>query len=141
MAAGVLLDGGGEVGAAELRPQRGCDDELGVRNLPQEEIADAHLSAGPDQEVRVGPVPGVEMLGEYPLRDLGGVELPGLDLFRHRPGGLDDFSPAAVAEREDAGQAVVSCQESLGLPELVLDGLRQPPDLSDDLQQIGRAHV
>src|SRR5690242_21714011 len=49
-------DGGGQVVAVEVRPQPGREEELGVRALPQEEIAEPLLTAGADQQIHVrGP--------------------------------------------------------------------------------------
>src|SRR5262245_47422956 len=39
---------------AEVRPQRLRHVHLGVGQLPEEEVADAHLAAGADQQVGVG---------------------------------------------------------------------------------------
>src|SRR5688572_22877001 len=46
-----LRDGAVQVEGAEVRPQRGRDEELGVRDLPEQEIGDPHLPARPDEEV------------------------------------------------------------------------------------------
>src|SRR6185503_12495838 len=63
VAAGVFLEGSEEFRFAELGPERGGDDQLGVGNLPEQEIAHAHFAAGADEQVRVGEVPGVEVFG------------------------------------------------------------------------------
>src|SRR5262245_54541804 len=43
-----------ELGRAEVRPQGGGHPELGVGDLPQEEVRHPHLAAGPDQQIRIG---------------------------------------------------------------------------------------
>src|ERR1700734_3127985 len=43
-----------QTGAAEVRPQRFRDENLGVGNLPEEKIADAHFAAGANQQVGIG---------------------------------------------------------------------------------------
>src|SRR4029077_5420739 len=42
-----------EIGGAEIRPQDRRDPELGIGDLPQQEVRDAHLAAGADQQIRV----------------------------------------------------------------------------------------
>src|SRR5215213_7675784 len=49
----VLAQCVAQVLIAEIGPAEGHEHELGVGELPQQEIADALLSAGADQEVRV----------------------------------------------------------------------------------------
>src|SRR5262249_25469790 len=43
-----------EVAFVEVRPKRISDVNLSISNLPQQEIAYAHLAAGSDQQVRIG---------------------------------------------------------------------------------------
>src|ERR687888_1721186 len=59
IAALVVGDGAIEVGGPEVRPERGRHPQLGVGDLPQQEVRDAHLAAGPDQQIRVGHALGV----------------------------------------------------------------------------------
>ena len=49
-----------QVGAIEIGPQRIGDIQLRISDLPQQEIADAHLAGGADQQVGVGRTGGVE---------------------------------------------------------------------------------
>src|SRR5262245_5201001 len=49
---------------AEVRPQRVGDPDLGIRDLTQQEVADAHLAARPDQEIRIRLTGGVEKVPE-----------------------------------------------------------------------------
>src|SRR6266702_3798230 len=44
----------------EIRPEVGRDPELGVGDLPQEEVGDPHLSARADEEIGIGHVRRVE---------------------------------------------------------------------------------
>src|SRR5687768_3779862 len=46
-----LGDGTVEVRGAEVGPERGRDEQLGIRDLPQQEVGDPHLPARPDEEV------------------------------------------------------------------------------------------
>ena len=68
MAPRVFLERLVQLRLAEVRPERGRHDELGVGDLPEEEVAHAHLAAGPDEEVGVGVLVGVEMLRRPPAR-------------------------------------------------------------------------
>src|SRR5262245_5701859 len=71
-AAGVLVDRGAQVLGAEVRPQRVDEDELGVGELPEQEIRDPQLARGPDQEIGIGQVGRVEAIGDRLLGDLLG---------------------------------------------------------------------
>ena len=46
VAAGVFFQGGEEVRLAEVGPEGRGDDQFGVADLPQQEIAHAHFTAG-----------------------------------------------------------------------------------------------
>src|SRR5262249_8816211 len=63
---------------AEVRPQRLSDVHLGVRQLPQKEVADTHLAAGANQQVGIGDALGPEVLRHGLLGDLPGRELAAL---------------------------------------------------------------
>src|ERR1700751_2653629 len=60
----VLRNALEQVMAAEIRPQRGCDIDLCVGQLPEQEVAEPHLPAGAHDQVRVRQVPGVEMAAD-----------------------------------------------------------------------------
>ena len=70
LALGVLVDGGVQVGLAEVGPEGRREDQLGIRPLPEQEVAGALLAPGADDQVGVGLAGGVEMLGEPILVDL-----------------------------------------------------------------------
>src|SRR5439155_4943331 len=85
-----------QVTAAEIGPQRFGDPDLRVGNLPQQEVADAHLAARPDQQVGIGLAGGVEKIAEPPL-----VELVGRDAGRQRaPCRVDNLRTTTVVERD-----------------------------------------
>jgi len=69
----VLVVGNGfeEVEAAEVGPEAVGDEDLGVGDLPEEEVGDALLARGTDDEVGVGHVRGVESRGDVGLVDAG----------------------------------------------------------------------
>ena len=50
-----------KMNAAKVRPKALGDEDLGVGDLPQKIIRDAHLARGADQQVGVGHVRRVEM--------------------------------------------------------------------------------
>ena len=60
----VVGDGFEEVEAAEVGPEAVGDEDLGVGDLPEEEVGDALLAGGADDEVGVGHVGGVEGVGD-----------------------------------------------------------------------------
>src|SRR5262249_3819590 len=49
----VVGDGAIEVGGPEVRPERRSHPQLGIRDLPQQEIRDPHLAAGADQQIGI----------------------------------------------------------------------------------------
>src|SRR5919199_4875358 len=53
VAALVVGDGAIEVGRPEVGPERRRHPELGVGDLPQQEVRDPHLAAGADQQVGI----------------------------------------------------------------------------------------
>src|SRR6187200_576303 len=56
---------------AEIRPEGRSDDQFGVGNLPEEEVAHPHFAARADEQIGVGIMLGVKMLREHLLVDLG----------------------------------------------------------------------
>src|SRR3954469_11418373 len=68
-AAAVLGDGPLEMLLAEVRPQGIDEHQLGVGALPQQEIADALLTAGADQKVRIGHAGGQQLALEQVFVD------------------------------------------------------------------------
>src|SRR5213078_4680088 len=61
--------GAQEVDPPERRPVDVAEVELAVRALPEHEPREPHLATGPDDEIGVGQVGRVEVLGERLLRD------------------------------------------------------------------------
>src|SRR4029077_14570760 len=54
LAPAELRERGAEIARAELGPRPRREDQLGVGALPEQEVAQALLPAGPNQEVDVG---------------------------------------------------------------------------------------
>src|ERR687898_1971818 len=86
------LEGPQELIGGEVRPQRIRHVELGVGYLPEQEVRAAKLAAGPDHQVDLGYVGGVEVTGEGHL-----VDVLGRESGREYPaGGVHDLGPSAV---------------------------------------------
>ena len=49
----VIEEGFEEAGAIEIGPQGFRDQDFGVGNLPEKEIADAHFAAGANEEIGI----------------------------------------------------------------------------------------
>src|ERR1700685_676 len=107
IAGGEVLEGLEQFRATEVRPARLRDPELRVTDLPEQEIADAHLACRADHKVRVDHAGRVEMRCDQVLADVVGVRLTGLDLSRDLADGVDDFRTGAVVQRQAQSHAGV----------------------------------
>src|SRR5436309_7832993 len=85
-----------QVAPAEIGPQRVGHPDLGIRDLPEQEIADAHFAARPDQQIRIGLARRVEKPGEPPLVEIVRPQA-GRDRAARR---VHDFGAAAVVQRD-----------------------------------------
>mmetsp|Transcript_10610 Transcript_10610/g.43394 ORF Transcript_10610/g.43394 Transcript_10610/m.43394 type:complete len:538 (+) Transcript_10610:732-2345(+) len=113
-AAVPLVEGrnsGIEFTLTELGPQTVREHELGVGGLPEQEVADAHLAAGADEQVRVGRVAQRHELRQPGLGQLGGRHAGGDGL----AAGLHDVPPPPVVEGDVQRQLVVVQSAALGL--------------------------
>ena len=63
-AAPYSLDGVREMAGAEVGPEHVLEDELGIGRLPQQEVGQALLAGGADDQVGVGHPGGAEARGE-----------------------------------------------------------------------------
>ncbi len=134
MPTGVFFQCGEELRFAEIWPQRLGDNQFGVRNLPEQEIADAHFAAGANEQVWIGVVRRVEVLRKQMLVDFRRVEFALLYLVADAANGFNDFSAAAVAQGKDQRQAVVFREGCFGFLELRLDKFGQTINLTDRFQ-------
>src|SRR6185369_17419945 len=116
---------------AEIRPQRLRDVDLRVRELPEEEIADPHLPARPDEEIGIGDTGGAERGGDEVLIDLLGVEVAATHAPRDRPHGVGQLLAPAVAHREDHRHPGVVLRLLDDVAERRLDLARELPDVAD----------
>src|SRR5207247_106926 len=84
------------VALAEVGPQGVGHVHLGVRELPEEEVAEAHLAAGADQEVGIRDAVRAEVSGERAGGDLLRAEVAAPHAPRSGPatsrGGRRQFS-------------------------------------------------
>src|SRR5215204_1020778 len=105
------LEGTHEFFGGEIWPQRVRHVELGVGYLPEQEVRNAKLAAGPYHQVDLGYIRGVEVAGEDRLVDvLRGETVP------HYPaGGVHDLRASAVIEGDVNVEAVVDGSEILCL--------------------------
>src|SRR5574338_1033459 len=80
----------------ELGPVLGAGDQLGVRRLPDQEVAGPHVPAGPDEQVDVRLAARVQVGREMGLVDGLRIDPRGDEL----PGGVHDLRPARVVEAD-----------------------------------------
>src|SRR5712692_7481627 len=83
-----------EMALAEVRPESRSDPDLGVRDLPQQEVGDAHLPARADEQIRIRQAGRSQPRPERLLVDLLGRETPGGNVVGERPAGIDDLRAA-----------------------------------------------
>ena len=100
--------------------------ELGVGALPEQEVRDALLAAGADQEVHVGQLRLVQVGGEALLVEGVGVEVLEIVLAEQPPRGVDDLPAPSVGEREDELHAGAVLGALHGLVEGAAHRGRQP---------------
>src|SRR2546425_5665353 len=116
--------------AAEVGPTPLGPPNLGVRDLPQQEVAHAHLAARADQQVGIGLSGRVEKIAEPPF-----VEILRPDAGGNRPSrSVDDFGAPSVIERDiEKHAAVDGCFPDADF-ELVLDVERELFVTADHLE-------
>src|SRR6478609_311306 len=95
----ILRDGTLQVVPREVGPEPLEKDKLGIGALPEQDIADALLAAGADQEIGIGYAGGIEEALELVLVDLAGI---------------DDLGAAAIAEGHDEVELAVARRPAFG---------------------------
>src|SRR5689334_1014969 len=131
LAAAELGDGALEVLLAEVGPQRVDEHQLGVGTLPEQEIADALLAAGADQQVGIGHAGGQQLALEQVLVDLLRRDLAGRDLPGEAAGRLHDLVARAVVDADIDVDAGVAAGPLLGVADILDDVGRQPRPVAD----------
>src|SRR5262245_5089128 len=117
LAAAVGSDGEVERRGVEVGPQRVGEIKLGVRKLPQQEVADALLAAGADEEVRLRRIAHGEVGKQrFFVHRLAGV------LGDEPVDGLQDVPAAAVVRGDGEGEPLVGGGEALARLDGAMDG-------------------
>src|SRR3954469_5132065 len=80
----------------EIRPELRGYIHLRVRKLPEKEIREAHLAGGPDEQVRIGIITGVEMFADIVHVDHRPIDVAGFDLAEKALNSIDNFEAAAI---------------------------------------------
>ena len=119
-----------QVAAAEVRPQRVGHPDLGIGDLPQQEVADAHLAARANQQVRIGLAGRVEKAREALFVQVLRIETRG----HGAAGGVDNLGAAAVVERDVEQHAGVGRGLALGSAQLFEHVRRQRIGPADHLE-------
>src|SRR5205085_1446709 len=132
-AAGVVVEGCAELLLAEVGPERVDEDELGVRELPQEEVRDPQLAGGPDQQIRVRHLGGAQKRREHRLVSLA----PGPN---GAVRGLDDLRAASVVERDPEIETTVALGLALQRGHAVAERVRRAVAAPDEAGPHTLAH-
>ena len=93
--------------AIEIWPERIRHIKLGIGNLPEQKVTDAHLATGANQQIWITNACGVEMLLKQIRIDLVGLNRALLHLSRDRPTGLENFLPTTVVRRDCEPDALI----------------------------------
>src|SRR5436305_9330422 len=100
----VLLERGAQLGLAEVGPPAVDEDELGVGELPEQEVRDPELAGGADEKVGIWHLGRVQVRGDERL----------VDVVRFRPAlgdparRLHDLRPTAVVEGDPQVEPVLA---------------------------------
>src|SRR5829696_8602449 len=136
---GEGFNGAQELLRREVRPQSIGHVKLGVGYLPEQEVGDAQLAAGPDYEIHLGYLGRVEVAGEGSLVDILGGEA----VRDYAPRRVHDLRAAAVVESHVDIELVVVGGELLRLPHGLQDrsgevlAASEEPQASAALVQVG----
>src|SRR5439155_623321 len=93
-----------EVTGPEVRPQRGRDPELRIRDLPEQKVRHAHLAAGADEKIGIGDVARVEGGAHVAFGNSGRHELARLHAYRQRAHRLHAFAVTGHARQPTPGR-------------------------------------
>src|SRR5438093_815944 len=97
----VLLERLEELLFAKVRPKRRRHHKFRVGNLPKQKIADPHFAAGADQQIRVGIMARVEVLGNCFLVDFRRFDFSAPDLAGDVADRLDKFILPPITKGQD----------------------------------------
>src|ERR1043165_2894292 len=120
-----------EMPPAKIGPQHLGHVDLGVGDLPEEEVRDAQLAAGADEQVGVAGAGGVEVIGEEGLVDHGVAHLLLAQQGHDAVAGVDDLGAPAVVEGDLEEESFVVLRLVLGVAELAMHARVEPFDAAD----------
>src|SRR5690554_2818485 len=109
----------------EVGPQRVGEVQLGVGELPQQEVADALLATGPDEEVRLRRIGHRQLGADLGLGEVAAARVARGEAVERR----DDVPASAVVGGHGQHQAVVAGRQRLGL-------LDEPDDRRIEARQV-----
>src|SRR3954447_5195213 len=115
----------------EVGPEHLRHVDLGVGDLPEEEVRYAQLAAGADQEIGIVDVRGVEVIAEERFVDDRVAHLLLSEDGHDAIDGVDDLRASAVVERDLEQQAGVLRRLLLCVSQLALHGRIEPFDAAD----------
>src|SRR6266540_325647 len=121
----------------EIGPQGGRDPQLGIGDLPEQEVRDAHLPAGADEEIGIGNSHGVERVTDVVLGDVLGGELAGPHLASESTERVEELVAAAIVEGQHQVEPAVVLRLAHHALDPATDRERHAVRAADDAQ----AHV
>src|SRR2546428_1318458 len=120
-----------ELPGVEIRPQRRGKVQLGISKLPKQEIADALLATGANEQIRFGRVIEREMRSELLL----GVSLGRQRAAAHQlQQGLQQTPAAAIVGGNGESESRIARSELLGAVREFDHARPEGRDIADDLQ-------
>src|ERR1700761_5544499 len=109
-AAGVVIDRALQTDLIEVRPQGFGEIQLGIGQLPQQEIADAELAAGTDEQIQRRQVRQGHPMAEQGFVDIVRADFTACDRFAGLACSLHDVPATAVIDRYVQLQPRVGCR-------------------------------
>ena len=120
-----------ELPGVEVRPQRRSEVKLGVGELPKQEIADALLAAGADEQIGLGRVIEREIRSQLILRKAVLGQRPAANQLRQR---LHQVPAPAVVGGDGERKTRIGRGQLLGPARELDDPRPERRDIADDLQ-------
>src|SRR6266567_1764531 len=103
-----LFYSGNEVFLCEVRPQFRRDIHLGVRELPEKKIRQAHFSRSANKQIGIGIVAGVKMFAKHLDINHSFVDVTELNCAKQAFDAVDDLESPAVAQRQNKSESVIT---------------------------------
>jgi len=126
---------------SKIRPHDVREEELRERGLPQQEVAQPQLAAGPDDEVGVGAGElaaggdaGPQLPGDERLVDVLGPQQVALHLRGELSARPQDVPPPAVADRQHQDHLRVAPRGLVGFPRRAQQRRWPPRRVADEVQ-------